>query len=294
MGDPMTTPTDAIASEADQQQLQDAAKRHLWMHFTRMSSYQRPRRAGDRAGRGPLGLGQPGPALPRRPVGPVRGAGRPRPPGAGRGRGPPGRPAGLLPAVELRPSQRHRAVRATGRPWRPARSTGSSSPPAGARRWSRPGSWPASTSGRPASPAATRCSRATSPTTAPPWAPCRSPGCRRSRSRSSRSCPGRSGWPTPTSTGRPSTATTSRRSGGGRPTTSSGTSRWKDPSRWRPCSSSRCRTRAAASRRLRATSSGSGRSATATACCSCPTRSSAPSAGWAPGSDPSATATSRT
>ena len=44
------------------------------------------------------------------------------------------------------------------------------------------------------------------------------------------------------------------------------------PSRSPPSSSSRCRTPAAASRRLPATSSGSGRSATGTACCSSPTR----------------------
>ncbi len=44
---------------------------------------------------------------------------------------------------------------------------------------------------------------ARSPTTAPPRARCRSPGCRRSSSSSSRWCPRRSGCRTPTSTGRP-------------------------------------------------------------------------------------------
>ena len=93
-----------------------------------------------------------------------------------------------------------------------------------ARRWSRPGSWPASTSGPPASPGATRCCPAPSPTTGRPWAPCPSPGCRSSRSRSSRWFRGLFGSPTPTSTGPPSTATTRWRSAGGPPTTSSGTS----------------------------------------------------------------------
>jgi adenosylmethionine-8-amino-7-oxononanoate aminotransferase len=37
MGDSLTTPD--TTSDFDNQHLQDAAKRHLWMHFTRMSSY---------------------------------------------------------------------------------------------------------------------------------------------------------------------------------------------------------------------------------------------------------------
>jgi adenosylmethionine-8-amino-7-oxononanoate aminotransferase len=37
MGDPLTTPD--TKGRLDDQHLQDAAKRHLWMHFTRMSSY---------------------------------------------------------------------------------------------------------------------------------------------------------------------------------------------------------------------------------------------------------------
>ena len=58
--------------------------------------------------------------------------------------------------------------------------------------------------------------------------------------------------------------------------------------------SSRCRTPAAASPRPRGTSSGCARSATATACCWSPTRSSAPSAASGTGSGRSATATSPT
>ena len=136
---------------------------------------RRPRGAGHGSRRGPLGVGQPGPALPRRPLGLVRGAGRARPQGAGGGRGRAGQPAGLLPAVELRPSRTPSSCRSGWRRWRPGRSTGCFSPPAAAKRWSRRGSWPGNISGPSASPAGTRCCPATSPTTARPWAPCRSP-----------------------------------------------------------------------------------------------------------------------
>ncbi len=61
-----------------------------------------------------------------------------------------------------------------------------------------------------------------------------------------------------------------------------------------PSSSSRCRTPAAASRRRPGTSSGCARSATSTTCCWCPTRSSAPSAGSAPCSAATSSATSPT
>ena len=85
-----------------------------------------------------------------------------------------------------------------------------------------------------------------------------------------------------------------RRSAGGRPTRSSGPSCARARSRWPRCSWSRCRTRAAASRRRPATSPGSARSATATACSSSRTRSSARSAGSATTSARSGTSTSRT
>ena len=91
--------------------------------------------------------------------------------------------------------------------------------------------------------------------------------------------PARTRCRTRTSTARPSTATTSRRSAGGQPTGSVRRSSSRVPKRSRRCSSSRCRTPAAASRRRPATSSGCARSATSTTCCWCPTRSSARSAG---------------
>ncbi len=56
------------------------------------------------------------------------------------------------------------------------------------------------------------------------------------------------------------------------PTASPRRSSSRAPTRWPPCSSSRCRTPAAASRRRPGTSSGSARSATSTTCCWSPTR----------------------
>ena len=114
----------------------------------------------------------------------------------------------------------------------------------------------------------------------------------RSARRSSRWCPGAFKVPEHQLLPGPRTSrTTSRPSAAGPPTTSSRPSCSRTPRRWPPCSSSRCRTPAAASRRRPGTSSGCARSATATACCSCPTRSSAPSAGSATCSAPSATTT---
>ena len=52
-----------------------------------------------------------------------------------------------FPAVDLRPPPSGRARRADRQHSRRATSTGSSSPPVVPRRSSRPGSWPASTSG---------------------------------------------------------------------------------------------------------------------------------------------------
>lgn len=84
---------------------------------------------------------------------------------------------------------------------------------------------------------------------------------------------------TPTSTAPRSSATTRRPSAAGPPTRSSSRSSSRARTRSPRSSWSRCRTRAAASRPRPATSSASARSATGTTYCSCPTRSSAPSAG---------------
>ena len=161
----------------------------------------------------------------------------------------PGRDAGLLPDLDLRPPARDRAGRPASPPWRPVTSTGCSSPPAAPRRSSRPGSSPASTSGPSASRAATRSSPATSPTTAPPWAPSPSPGCPATanavRAARARRLPRGQHQPLPL---RPAAPTR-------RPARSrcADDIERRDPRRRAPrpsprCSSSRCRTPAAASR----------------------------------------------
>ena len=91
---------------------------------------------------------------------------------------------------------------------------------------------------------------------------------------------------TRTSTARPSASRaartrTSRTSAAGPPTRSPSPSRTRAPRRSPRSSSSPCRTPAAASRPRPATSSGSARSATSTTCCWSATRSSAPSGGSA-------------
>ena len=69
------------------------------------------------------------------------GHGRPRD-GRGRGRARPSSSPTSRSGRYAHPTG-HRAGRPPGRRWRPATSTGCSSPPAAARRSSRPGSWPA-------------------------------------------------------------------------------------------------------------------------------------------------------
>ena len=108
MGDQMTS-FDAIEDS------QEAAKRNLWLHFTRMSSYERQRRPRDRARLRGLRLRPARQALPGRAVRPVRQPGRPRPHRGRRGRGAAGGRAGLLPAVVLRAPEGHRAGRPAGR-----------------------------------------------------------------------------------------------------------------------------------------------------------------------------------
>ena len=104
------TSSDAISNA------QDAAKRNLWMHFTRMSAYADSDVPVIVRGYGAVRLRPARQALPGRPGRPVRQPGRPRPHRARRGRGAAGRRARLLPAVVLRPPGGHRAGRAAGRP----------------------------------------------------------------------------------------------------------------------------------------------------------------------------------
>ena len=89
---------------------------------------------------------QHGKPLPRRAVGPVHRAGRPRPAGARGSRRRAGRDARLLPDLDVRAPARRSSSRRGSPSSRPATSTACSSRPAGPRRSSRRGSWPASTS----------------------------------------------------------------------------------------------------------------------------------------------------
>ena len=136
---------------------------------------------------------------------------------------------------------------------------------------------------------------ARSPTTARPRAPSRSPACPSLKSMFEplvpEHVPRTQHQHLPRSR---CTATTPRRSAAGLPTRSPSRSRTKGPRPSRPSSSSRCRTPAAASRRRPDTSSGSVRSATSTTSCWSATRSSARSVGSATCSARSATATSPT
>ncbi len=231
-----------------------------------------PRGAGDRAGRGRLRVGPARQALPRRPGRAVHVADRSRPHRARRGGCQAGRDARLLPALDLRPPARHRAGRPGGglRPGRPQPRLLHDRRLRGGRVGVE--------AGPPVLPAARRAAAdeghqpRTSPTTARPWGRSPSPASPTCARRSSRSSPGRSRCRTRTSTAPSCSPTTRWRSAAGRPTRSSVPSCGRARTRWRRCSSSRCRTPAAASHRRPATSSASARSATATACSSSPTR----------------------
>ena len=96
--------------------LQELAKRHLWMHFTRMGAYEDARGPDHRARRGLLRLGPARQALPRRARRAVLREHRPRPrrPRAGRRR--PGEGARLLHHLVLRAPAGDRAGRARRRP----------------------------------------------------------------------------------------------------------------------------------------------------------------------------------
>ena len=105
----------------DQSRLQELAKRHLWMHFTRMGGYERPRDPDHRQGRRVLRLGRARQALPRRARRPVLREHRARPRRRRPGRRRPGQGARLLHELELRAPEGDRARRARrrARPRRP-------------------------------------------------------------------------------------------------------------------------------------------------------------------------------
>ena len=84
---------------------------HLWMHFTRMSSYRDGEVPTIVRGEGAYVWDSQRPALPRRAGRAVRGQRRPRPHRAGRRRRQAGRRAGVLPALVVRPPDGDRAGR---------------------------------------------------------------------------------------------------------------------------------------------------------------------------------------
>ncbi len=84
--------------------LQQLARRHLWMHFSRMGGYGPDHEIPIiTRGRGLLRLRRARQPLPRRALRPLLRQRRPRPHRVRRGRRPPGRRARLLHALELRP-----------------------------------------------------------------------------------------------------------------------------------------------------------------------------------------------
>ena len=94
-----TTSATETATGSD---LQELAKRHLWMHFTRHGRLRRGGGPDHRPRRGRLRLGRARQPLPRRALGAVLRQRRPRAHGAGRGGRAPGRGARLLHHLELR------------------------------------------------------------------------------------------------------------------------------------------------------------------------------------------------
>ena len=136
--------------------LQELAKRHLWMHFTRMGGYDDHEIPIIVRGDGLLRLGRARQALPGRARRPVLREHRPRPRGRRPGRRRPGQGARLLHELELRAPEGDRARRARrrARPRRPQPRL------LHLRRLARPStrrsSSAASTTSSPATPAATR------------------------------------------------------------------------------------------------------------------------------------------
>ncbi len=149
------TPTGALYSEA--------ARDHLWMHFTRHSTFEDPGDGGAghtvpviTRGEGAYIWDDRGKKLPRRARRAVRRPGRPRPRGAGRGRCPAGRASWRSSRCGPTPTPGRSSWPSGSRRTLPATSTASSSPPAAARPSRAPGSWPSSTSSWSASPPSTR------------------------------------------------------------------------------------------------------------------------------------------
>ena len=243
--------------------LQDLAKRHLWMHFTRQGAYEDARRADHRPRRGRLRLGRAGQPLPGRALRALLRQRRSRPHGARRrGRA---RRSRELDFFTIWSYAHPRAIELAARIAALApgdlnrvffTNSGSEAVESAIKLARAYHQRTGNGHGRPSS------SPARSPTTAPRSARWPRPASPRSATSSSRWSPAGSRCRTPTATTGPRAATRS-----GRLTRSRRGSSSRTPTPSPRSSSSRSRTRAAASRRRTATSSACGRSATATTCC---------------------------
>ena len=287
------TMTDQQYDESRQQ----AAKDHLWMHFTRHSTYDTHDVPDDRPRRRGAHLGRQRQQVHRRARRPVRRPGRTRPHRARRGRRQAGRASW--------PSSRSGPTRTPARSTSPSASRGTPRRPQPRllhHRW-----WRGRGDGVEAREAVLQDDRQAhqaqgdQPRHRLPRHPAGravdhraagDEGAVRAAGASTFRVPNTNFYRAPETSYR--ARTTSTPSASGRPTGSPRPSSSRVPTRWPRCSSSRCRTPAAASRRPPATSSGCARSATSTTCCWSPTRSSAPSVGSATCSRPSATTTSPT
>ncbi len=262
----------SMSSSPDADELTELAHRHLWMHFSRLGSYgaDAPVHVIAR-GEGSYAVGHHRAPAPRRPVGVVHRAGRPRPPRSRRRGAGPGRDARVLPDLDVRAPARDRARGAPRRP-RSRRPQ----PRVLHQRRVRGGRVGVE-AGAPVLPG-----HRAGPAPQGDLAAHRLPrhharGARHHRHpraahavRAAHARRGARRQHQPSTS--PIRATTRRRSCSRSPTRSRSASCSKDPRPSPRCSSNRCRTRAGASCRPRATSPASARSATGTACCSCPTR----------------------
>ncbi len=260
--------TDTASETAAGTDLQEAARRHLWMHFTRMGSYDSVNHVPDHhQGRRLLRVRRARQALSRRALGAVLRQRRPRAHRAWRGLGAPGLGARLLHHLELRPSARDRARRADRLP-----DAGRPEPRVLHQQRVRGGR--VGDQARARLPPADR-QPAQDQVPQPRDRLSRHYARRPAGDRDHRTCGRTSNRSSPAASRRRTrTATTGRRAAtrSGPPTRSRRRSSSRGRRRSPRSSSSRCRTPAAASLRRTATSSGFGRSATATTSCWSPTR----------------------
>ena len=142
----------ATARSYSAAKLSEPARRHLWMHFTRLGGD--PRRAGadHRVRRGLLRLRRRRQALPRRALGALLRQRRPRPARARARRRRRSCASSTSTRTGATPTRARSSSPSASPGSRPATSTASSSPPAARRRSSRRSSWRAPTTASPGNP----------------------------------------------------------------------------------------------------------------------------------------------